>query len=135
MLLNWKYIKTPLKVEDITKIETTFHIQLPITYKKILCKYHGGRPDKKMFKPIIGKERTLKSFLPISSDYKVNLFNVKEWLGLPDDVIPFANLPSGDYLCLDYRNSADPNVVLLHHEIDAFELVSNTFDQFISSLY
>ena len=46
-------------------------------------------------------------------------------------LIPFANTPSGDFVCIDINNF----VVLWKHETSSIEIISPTFSLFIDSLY
>ena len=133
--LNWSYRKIPLTIKDIRDIESKLELTLPNEYKKILLSHHGARPDKKRFVTSTKTERVLKTFVPVTSDYEINLFSLIEWLNLPQGVIPFASTPSGDYICFRYEQNEDPVIVLYHHEIYSFEHVTNSFNQFLQSLY
>ncbi len=125
----------PLSLKDIEKLEIDFQIRFPSTYKKVLYRYHGGRPNKRRFTTNTGKERVLKTFLPVIKEYNVNVYHVKTWLKLPNTMFPFANTPSGDYLCLNHDGVNEPFVVLYHHEIDGLEYVSKDFETFLNALY
>lgn len=46
-------------------------------------------------------------------------------------LIPFANTPSGDFVCMDIHN----NVVLWKHETSTIERISPAFTLFVDSLY
>ncbi|WP_026691851.1 SMI1/KNR4 family protein [Peribacillus kribbensis] len=136
MKLEWNFVKMPLVIKDIEKLEFDFQISFPLAYKKILYHYHGGRPNKRRFITYTRKERVIKSFLPIKQDYTVNVYEVRTWLKLPKTMFPFANTPSGDYLCLcSGEGETEPIVVLYHHEIDGVEYVSKNFQTFINAIY
>jgi hypothetical protein len=134
-VIQWSFSKTPLTIGDFTQVEEKLGIQLPTLYKKIQYKHHGARPSKRKFITVTGKERVIKTFLPLSDEYKINPSNVKQWLQLPNSIYPFANTPSGDYLCLEYFDDKEPSVVLYHHEIDGFEFISEDFQAFLASLH
>lgn len=134
-MIQWSFAKTPLTIRDISQVEEKLGVTLPSYYKKVLYQHHGARPNKRKFTTETGKERVLKTFLPIDEQYKVNSINVMQWLQLPDTYFPFANTPSGDYLCLEYNKESEPSVVLYHHEIDGFEFISHDFQTFLENLH
>ncbi|WP_102272123.1 SMI1/KNR4 family protein [Cytobacillus massiliigabonensis] len=133
--MKWSYSKIPLMIEDVRELENTLQVTYPSEYKKIILVNHGARPDKKRFLTSTQTERVIKSFIPVTRDYDINLFSLIDWLDLPIGVIPFASTPSGDYICFHFKDAADPVIILYHHEINSFENVNKNFDQFIQSLY
>lgn len=117
------------------ELENMLQVTFPSEYKKIILAHHGARPDKKRFLTSTQTERVIKTFIPITLDYDINMFSIMDWLELPEDVFPFASTPSGDYICFHYESFADPMIILYHHEINSFENVNRNFDQFIQLLY
>lgn len=132
--MDWHFDKLSLTIEDIIKVENEVGVTFPAGYKKILITHHGARPENKRFKTGAQKERMIKTFIPVTDDYEINLFSVSQWLNLKSSFVPFASTPSGDYLCFFYQNK-EPYIVLYHHETSLYELISNNFNDFIKSLY
>jgi hypothetical protein len=135
-IMTWDYLKRPISQSDIKDLENELGFKLPNEYIKILLHFHGARPSKKRFDTQRTKGRMIKTFLPITEDYKINLIQVKQWLQLSDIMVPFANTPSGDYICFEYfSHEGSPAIVLWNHEERRKEFIKITFIKFINSLY
>jgi hypothetical protein len=134
--LTWKYSKRPLNDTEIHKLERKIGYRLPKEYMAILQEHHGARPSKKKFDTKKSKGMLLKTFLPITNEYQINILSVKKWIKLPNIMVPFASTPNGDYLCFDYFSpKSSPAIVLWNHEKREKDLISISFDKFINDLY
>jgi len=136
-ILGWRYKKGPVLESDFMKIEISFGIQLPELYKEIVRENNGGRPLPNRFDTENNKKRVIKAFLSID-EREGNLENVYGWIKerIPQQIIPFASDPGGNYLCFDYRSSpVDPSVVFWNHENNSIEMVSLDFTSFTKMVY
>lgn len=134
--ITWHFTKRSLNEHDIQTLEAKLGYRLPEEYKEIIRNYHGARPSKKHFHTQKAKGLMIKTFLPAADEYEVNVVRVKEWAKLPDRMIPFASTPSGDYLCFEYFSpESSPAIILWNHEKREKELISISFNQFLTELY
>ncbi|MEH7252520.1 SMI1/KNR4 family protein [Neobacillus niacini] len=134
--LTWEYRKRPIKDSDITRVEIVTGYKLPQEYIDLIRRNHGARPSKKRFNTQKAKGVMLKTFLPITEEYDVNLLNVREWLKVPAIMVPFASTPYGDYLCFEYFSPENsPAIVLWIHEKRVKEFISISFGKFLQDLY
>ncbi|MCY8232267.1 SMI1/KNR4 family protein [Priestia filamentosa] len=121
--LEWKYLEKPARDEDIKKVEEKLNVIFPEDYKQCIRTNHGARPKRDIFE-VEGMERVFGALLMIQTPEKaIDILRVYEnyKLTLPKNVIPFADDPSGNLICFDYKNhSENPIVVFWEHE-DAWE--------------
>lgn len=140
--------------ERISRLEESWGVKLPEEYRKSLIEDNGGVPSKKNFK-VGNRLRMIERFLCIkekntSDDYayydiNVVITQVEERLASDpdqngDELIPIADLFAGDLLCLDYRESSSPSIVIWLHEESiewepVTEKVADTFSEFIDMLF
>lgn len=134
--LTWEYSKSPITDADIKRVEHEIGFQLPKEYIDIVKEHHGARPSKKLFNTQRTKGMMIKTFLPMTDEYRVNLLRVKDWINVPSIMIPFANTPNGDYLCFEYfSKDIGPAIVVWNHEMEVKEFVSISFVKFLEALY
>lgn len=138
----------------LSKEEGFWRVELPLDYKNFIKKNNGGIPEKRSFH-CEGHDYLMTRFLCIleePTEHNLGIFDidaVKTQLDerLMDDedrlgvaLLPIAVLFSGDFLCLDYRNSPScPNVCIWDHEnSDEYKPVSypiaNHFNDFLAML-
>ena len=128
--------------QRILEFESNCRITLPEEFKKFIKEYNGAVPETKVF--FDGRsERMVERFLSLLDDFKsddvngwydieVVLSQIDTRLGDDEDligynVIPFAALFAGDFVCLDCRKSGiAPVVVWFHEESDDFSPVFST---------
>jgi hypothetical protein len=138
--MEWRFVKNG--EVDFAAVEQALEVLFPEDFKQCVAQYNGGRPTPNRFDSSTHRETVMKSLLSFRLADKGNVLDVFGWIRnrLPRKVIPFANTPSGDYLCFDYRAS-QPNVVLWDHERasldpeDALSFVADSFTALISKLY
>lgn len=139
----------------IHAVEGYFRKKLPLDFIDFMKLNNGGVPLKRVFYSA-GADRILERFLFImdepSADLEYGMYDigvVEAQIGerLADNphqvggnLIPFALVSAGDYLCLDYRENTDnPEIALWLHELsDVFlpvtEQVASCFDDFLKLL-
>lgn len=138
----------------IRENEESWRVELPEEFRQLLKEYNGGVPEKREF--MCGKQaRMIVRFLCVLEDYAeddyacydINVVLTQlegRIISNPDligyEIIPIAELFSGDLLCLDYRESGTPNVCVWFHE-ESDELrpstykVAETFSEFMKMLF
>src|SRR5262245_44667449 len=122
----------PLAAERLASFEARRQLPFPPGYVSLMRAANGGVPVQSCFKHS-GRERLIERFLPLCNSVReepvLGQFDIDVVMGqlgerLVDNedldywnVIPIAALFAGDFLCLDFRTSAeDPNVAVWDHE-------------------
>lgn len=145
----------PVPSDDLlSKEEGFWRVELPLDYREFIKANNGGIPEKRSFN-CDGHNYLITRFLCILEEptkHELGMFDIdaiKTQLDerLMDDedrlgvaLLPLAVLFSGDFLCLDFRNSRSaPNVCIWDHEnSDEFEPVSypvaNNFNDFLAMI-
>ncbi|PQO25998.1 SMI1/KNR4 family protein [Blastopirellula marina] len=142
----------PPSAPRISKLQDHFEIEFPDDYLTFLKENNGGVPDLNVFS-MRGYDFVVERFLPILDDprqdnehgwYDISVVTSQLDCRLIDDedstgmnVLPIAALFGGDFVCLDYRESASPCVSVWKHETsDEFSpdliTVANSFTSFLS---
>ena len=142
--------------DELDSLEMFFNINLPISYREFILEFNGGCPDETTIK-INSEERVLERFLIVSEDEKLDnefkqyevkvvIAQIEERLTANEDlvgaeVLPFAYLYGGDFLCLDFkRDTTNPKVVIWdHNESDelspVFYEAFNNFQEFLDTMF
>src|SRR5688500_18932072 len=137
-----------VKPDYVAKTEKMIGLKFPTNFLSLLEARNGGVPVKRLFK-IDDEVKVLERFLCLVSDYKVNKFGDFDigvvWSRIEDrldgNLLPFAAVFAGDYLCFDYADNRNkPKVVLWYHELSDEEApyiipVADSFDEFLEMLY
>ncbi len=114
-------------------------------YIDYLRGFHGGAPRKRYFKTAQGTHHVIERFLNFASpndllsEYNVNVTWSALCDRLGDDLMPFAVLFAGDYLCSDHSGSGRAHVAVWFHEespVDSphTEHVADSFEAFLALL-
>jgi len=117
--------------QRIRGFEEYCRVRLPVEYKEFLKKYNGAIPETNVFDHN-GREYLIERFLCLlenpEADDTYGWYDMEVVLSqidtrLTDDenliganVIPIAALFAGDFVCLDFRKSDIPAVVVWFHE-------------------
>lgn len=139
--------------ERIDKLEVYSKVKYPKSFINFIKNYNGGIPITNKFK-VNNFEYVIERFLSISDnpkssklgDYDISvvltqlderLTSNSELIG--DELIPFAALFAGDFVCLDFRNSETPSIVVWYHEKSeefnpVTSRVADNFSDFIGML-
>lgn len=116
--------------ERIEKLEIYSRVKYPKSFISFIRDYNGGIPITNKFE-VNSREYVIERFLSISDvprnselgDYDISvvltqlderLTNNPELIG--DELIPFAVLFAGDFVCLDFRQNETPSIVVWYHE-------------------
>ena len=141
--------------ERLSWFEQSYRIMLPSDYLDFLHSGNGGVPLQNVFE-IEGRERVVEWFLclldspkddstngwrditVVVSQLDERLIDDEDLVGI--NVLPIAALFGGDFVCLDYRSTADdPVVAVWDHELsDEFsphlEFLAESFTEFTTLL-
>ena len=129
--MKWKYVK-PTNEDNINEVEKILGCDIPKDLKLLILQSNNGRPEFDCFDTEQEKEKQFKKLLSYN---KEDLENIFDCIGLFKDLklIPFADDPMGNFLCLDSDNNN--KVVYWDHETDEKIFVADTLSAFLSSLY
>lgn len=140
--------------ELLAEREKKWRVVLPIDYREFIVTYNGGIPNEKSF-TYNKHEYTIKRFLYILKNIQESPYGwydisvVESQIGerLTDnedligvEVLPIAELLTGDYVCLDYRKNKEKPCICVwsHKESRDFApvtyKVSDTFSEFVEML-
>ena len=146
MGITWsRYIlDKPADPKEIARVEQIFGIQFPNDYKTCVLENQGKTPEPRRFnveaKGLESIFHCLLHFDPKNTDY--NLLDEYTFYfegDIPEGVIPFADDPTGNRLCFDFRHAAEnPKIVFLDHEAhgeDALCFVANNFTDLLNLLH
>lgn len=132
MRISKETIVYPLPTfEQLAKKESKWRLQLPQDYRFFILKYNGAVPAECNFS-CSGHEYMVTRFLCILENVRESEFGwldisvVESKIGerltenedlIGVEVLPIAELYSGDYLCLDFRiDKSSPSVCVWSHE-------------------
>jgi len=141
--LDWLEPGDKLDPRELAAAEAKLGVRFPSDYAEIVCAHSGAsNPDASMFSYEDRGKKRLGNFgmlLRLRDTESQNVFEAIEDLAdqLPARVIPVAGTGSGDFICLDYRNSANPSVVFWNHNRVVAESISpldSTFASFLARL-
>ena len=136
--IKWKYATTVDDKSIINNIENKYNFKIPSILKTYLIKYNNGSPNLKRFKLKNGDERVFGSFVSLnaqgddSGDYIgvfINSFEINNGKSLK--LFPFALDPAGNVIGIDKNGK----VIFFDHETDEYIYISNSFVEFLKSLY
>lgn len=136
--IEWTiYDDSKLDIALIENTEKKIGIDFLEDYKNCVLKYHGATPIQDLFN-VKGIQRVFGEFLGFdeSEDETLLSYYIMETDKirgtLPKDVIPFANDPSGNYICFDYKNNKkEPEIVFLDlDECVSLEIVNDNWDDY-----
>ena len=133
--LIWKYGKKIKDIKLISKFEKEFNIKFPNDYKQLIKENNDASPSKYIFDTDREKEKVFGHLLSFNSDDKANIwfYNDKTHdYSISDKYIAFAADPFGNKICFEKKTL---KVVIEDHETGRIDFVSNSFSEFIDSLY
>jgi len=131
---------------QLKKVERALSVTFPAGFLEFLRASNGGVPVRKFFL-LAGNEKVVERFLSIIADYKTNPLGMYDievtWSQIEDrltaELIPFAALFAGDFLCFDF-SVKPPAVMLWNHDYsseDSPDLtpVARSFEAFCAMLH
>lgn len=135
--MEWKFKKNGLHDSQINLVEQELYVKLPIDFVQIIKQYNGARPSLISFDLENEKEKVFDSLIDFSSNSKNNIFEIHKRF-INDGVkkiIPFGEDGFGNYICFQYQNSENPNIIFYNHETNEVKHIADDFKEFIEMLY
>lgn len=131
--LTWKYVKELENKNAVELFEDENDIKIPTDIVECIKINNGGRPNRKGFDTECSKGRVVKSLLSFNPEDLETIYTIFDVLKKEkSELIPIFSDPSGNYICYDTLNK---EMVLWLHETNTTEKISNSFSEFLSSLY
>ena len=124
-----------LREDDIKKLEAGIKHKLPLDYISFLLKNNGGRPNKDRFQTKHGEYTSDIQFFYGITDRDIYDLNSRYNAlqdRLPKQFLAIANNSSGDKILLNLK---DERIFFFDHNTEEITLVSDSFLEFLSSLY
>lgn len=138
---------------ELSKIEKKLGLKFPEDYKSFIINANGGVPERDMlydfYDEVTEIENTsvIRRFYSIcNDDYKYNLKKIlntmREEQAIAKDMLPIADDPLGNLLCISVGERDYGAVYYLNHEFEDIETgflmkskIADSFSDFINSLY
>lgn len=144
-----------LNNDKILKFENELNIQLPLDYKNFMLKNNGGIPKKDWAFDFVDTEtNSITSSLitcfyviyPEETDEDDDLRTIyqmhQEEEELPKDMLPIAEDPSGNVICMCVSKSNFGRIFFCDHELEDTETgyivtyaIADSFSAFLDKLY
>lgn len=129
------------EIDEVLDLLAETGLQADELYFDHIRTNNGGVPITRNF-PLGEIERMLNftdSYTSDGAKYKeFNVNVVRTWIKdrVPSNVIPFASMPHGAFLCFDYSTDRLPSVVMWNNELfdEEFVPVASTFREFVALL-
>ncbi|MEK4077572.1 SMI1/KNR4 family protein [Paenibacillus sp. FSL R5-0486] len=132
MRMDVNTIVVPLPGDDLLDaVERSLRVSFPESYRHFIKEHNGAVPITNMFS-MNQQEYIIEKFLcilddsesdPINGWYEIEVTITQIGDRLTDNedlvgmnVVPIAALFSGDFICLDFRETEEPTVVIWFHE-------------------
>lgn len=135
--MEWKFKKNGLDNSEINLIEHELSVKLPIDFVNLIRQYNGARPSLISFDLENEKEKVFDSLIDFSPNGNNNVIEVYKSFkknSLKKN-IPFGEDGFGNYICFQYQNSENPNIIFFNHETNEVKLIADSFKEFIDMLY
>lgn len=134
--------------EYITRTEAMIGLEFDRSYLNFLEAHNGGVVKENRFQ-VDSNTKIVERFLCLTPDYATNTTFGKYDVGvvwsqiedrLNDYLIPFASVFGGDFLCFDYEDTDEGQIVLWHYDKSEENqpyttFVASNFDDFLNQLF
>jgi len=137
----------PLSDSRLQGVENNLGVLFPREYVEFLRKSNGGVPIENLF-TYGTNEKVVERFLSLLDDYKNDPLGQYDlevvWSQiegrLDDHLVPFGELFAGDFVCFNFREQPEPDVVLWDHEQSREDApftvkIADSFVSFVQMLY
>lgn len=141
--INWLFKKEEVTKEDIIKVEEKLDLKFPKSFNECVVNNNGAQPEKNIFDLNNEKGKIFGSLLDFDLNADENIVSIYKDLKnrIPNKIVPFADDPSGNYICFDYRKKDEPEIVFWDHELaeenpkKSISYIADNFEEFINKLY
>ncbi len=134
--ITWKRAKPLADYSQVMKFEAFFAFKLPSDFIIFLRGCNAAKPAPRIFDTALKKGRVFSALISFDAADEINIFNTIADLrsaGFPEQLVPFAADPFGNYICFDSRRQNA--VVFWDHENNTTEAVADSFAQFFELLH
>ena len=141
--------------EEILKVENYLGVKFPEEYIAFIINSNGGRPELDMlynFYDEISEQKNtsvIRRFFSVCVDESNQKNNIKLICNImrkekmiPFDMIPIADDPTGNIICISFNQDDYGTVYYLNHEFEDMDTgylmkskISDSFKKFMDSLY
>lgn len=143
--------------DKILNFEKQYSIKFPSIYSNFIIKHNGARLDVDSFDfyDNVHKRKSCESIAFIKFENiseticdlleqttnDINDPDVFKWYKYFEPrVIPFGDTGGGDFICFDYRQRDDPEIILWCHDYydetwNRISFIANNFEEFINMLH
>jgi len=134
--MKWILGKNNINEAMFEEVENELLVKFPNEYKKIVLENNGGSPEFNIFNTKQTDGRVAEYLLSFDLKEKMNILETYKGLKdrLPLKIIPIISDPFGNYVCIDF-SQASLGIVFWEHESNKIEKVTDSFIDFINSLY
>ena len=145
----WDECNGKVNEDRIKFVEKELGINLPQSYINLIKNCDGGTPIKSDFKyynvdleDIWGSGVGSFLYLNLKGEYYEDILGLNKSPPefFPENLVSFANVGNGDYICFDYRqdkDNLDPPIVYWFHEAEIgkdVSFIAHNFEEFIGML-
>lgn len=135
-MIKYTDLKPSIKLNDISQLESKYQISFPEQYKNHLLRYNGGTPEPSIFLFNEQGRQTnsrVKYFYAINSgevddlEEVIEIFKIEE-KRMPNHILPIADDPFGNVVCISSGESDYGYVYFWNHEKEIDYNVSDDSD-------
>lgn len=134
----WKEPR-PADSSELARLEAMWGVELPGEYKRVVSAHQGMTPEPSVF--TVGRGANVFSvLLTVTRDADRASYSIHDSYNLirphvPSGIYPFGKTPGGEYLCFDYRDSAQPPRIVLVTVEMTLHPVANSFQALLEGLH
>lgn len=131
--MNWLFGKKDCSIEDIKKIEDVLSINFPHDFIDIVLFHNGAYPEKNIYDMHDQKEKTVQCLVSCKNE-QMGMLDVVNYINI-QNIIPFMKDPFGNYICFQFENMSNYQIVFWDHETGDIKKISDSFNEFLNMLY
>ena len=134
-MLDWNFVK-PYNPTDLAEYEEHTGFVFPNFYKRQLPDIHGGFPSDTLFTDNNMEIHEFKRLLPFQKDVRESIWEYEDLFVKSEGAyMPFALGRNNNVLCFENSDMNDKRVFLFNADDCEFIFVSDSFADFLFSLY
>ena len=131
--MNWLAGQKDCTVNDIKNIEDSLSIKLPRDFVTIVLSYDGAYPEKNMYDLSNEKEKMVQCLLSCKN-VNNSILAIAKRIN-KKNIVPFMKDPFGNYICFQFKNVQDYDIVFWDHDTEVTYKITDSFENFIKMLY
>jgi cell wall assembly regulator SMI1 len=131
--MNWLQGKKDCSLENIKHIEDSLSIKLPQNFITVLLSNDGAYPEKNLYDFGNEKEKIVQCLLSCKNDSN-SILVAAQRIG-KKNIVPFMKDPFGNYICFQFTNLQDYEIILWDHDTEITYKITDSFENFVNMLY